>query len=76
MSHTPEPWKYMQQPNSDWSYIILSEDGTKRLMEIMKEPCEYCIDGIEVETVVIDGAYYTMQEATNYCPFCGRKLKE
>lgn len=40
------------------------------------EPCEYCIDGIEVETVVIDGVYYTMQEDTVYCPYCGRKLED
>jgi hypothetical protein len=44
-------------------------------MEMLQEPCEYCIDGIEVETVVIDGTYYTMQEDTLYCPFCGRKLE-
>ena len=56
--------------------IILSEEGNNRLMEMLQEPCEYCIDGLEVETVVIDGTYYTMQEDTNYCPFCGRKLKE
>lgn len=56
--------------------IILSENGTKRLMKIMKEPCEYCKDGIEVETVIIDGVYYTMQEATRYCPICGRKLED
>ena len=45
-------------------------------MEIMKEPCEYCIDGIEVETAIIDGIYYTMQEDTVYCPYCGRKLED
>jgi RNA polymerase subunit RPABC4/transcription elongation factor Spt4 len=56
--------------------IILSEDGTKRLMKIKKEPCEYCIDGIEVETVVIDGLYYTMEEDTKFCPYCGRKLED
>lgn len=22
MNHTKEPWKYMEQPNSDWCYIV------------------------------------------------------
>jgi len=56
--------------------IILSEEGNNRLMEMLQEPCEYCIDGIEVETVVIDGGYYTMEKDTEYCPYCGRKLED
>lgn len=56
--------------------IILSEEGSHRLAEVLKEPCEYCVDGIEVETVVIDGMYYTMQEDTKFCPYCGRKLED
>ena len=56
--------------------IILSEEGNNRLMEMLQEPCEYCKDGIEVETVVIDGGYYTMAKDTEYCPYCGRKLED
>jgi hypothetical protein len=55
--------------------IMLSEEGNSRLMKILQEPCEYCKDGLEVETIIIDGMYYTVQEDTLYCPFCGRKLE-
>jgi len=58
---------------------ILSKAGSERLEKIMenkksKKSCKYCKEGIEVETVVIDGCYYTMNTETKYCPYCGRKL--
>ena len=38
--------------------------------------CGYCSEKLEVETIIIDGCYCRLEEDTNYCPVCGRKLRD
>ena len=38
--------------------------------------CGYCSGKLEVETIIIDGVYCRLEEDTNYCPVCGRKLRD
>ena len=53
------------------------EEASISKTETTSEPCEYCRKPIYLKWNVsfIDG-YYKLNDDCNYCPNCGRKLKE